>query len=74
MLPGWTGCHILTSTVDSEHIHQIGYLPVLNASPTLMSTVFNLMQKSIDILYYLKLSCIVIVVDQALYAKIQDVR
>ena len=65
---------MLTARVPPHAVHRIGYLPVIDASPTQMSTVNTVLKKSLDIAQSLSLENIVIVVDQALYAKIQDIR
>ena len=47
----------------------IGYLPVIDGSPTDMSTVLTILQKSIQIADKLELEAIVIVTDQAIIPK-----
>ena len=53
----------------------MGYLPEIDGSPTDMSTVLTILQKSIQIADKLELEAIVIVMmDQAIYSKAQLIR
>jgi len=52
----------------------VGYLPIIDASPTEMSTVTTILTQSIDIANKLDLKDIVLVMDQAIYAKAQEIR
>lgn len=72
-LPGWTGCNQLLSK-DSHPLSVIGYLPVIDASPTDKSTVNAILEKSLDIVNSLNVSAVVLVMDQAIYAKAQEIR
>ena len=68
-IPSWTGCNIL---VRNKHVVAkdiVGYLPALNAPATDMSTVYQVLTKSLQIKETLRLQSIVVVFDQALYAK-----
>ncbi|GBO09249.1 hypothetical protein AVEN_125381-1 [Araneus ventricosus] len=53
---------------------EIGYPPILDTIPTEMSTVNTILDKSLKIADELKLSTIVVVMDQALYCKAQQIR
>ncbi|KAL5019691.1 hypothetical protein ScPMuIL_002583 [Solemya velum] len=64
-LPGWTGCNQLLSK-DSHPLSVIGYLPVIDASPTDKSTVNAILEKSLDIVNSLNVSAVVLVMDQAI--------
>ena len=48
---------------------RVGYLPTLNAPATDMSTVYQVLTKSLQIKETLRLQSIVVVFGQALYAK-----
>lgn len=72
-LPGWTGCNQLLSK-DSHPLSNIGYLPVVDASPTDKATVHAILLKSLHIAQSLKLPSVVLVMDQAIYAKAQEIR
>lgn len=53
---------------------KIGYLPVIDASPTQLSTINTVLTTTLEIAGKLQLDDIVIVGDQAVYAKVQQVR
>lgn len=72
-LPGWTGFN----TMLHEHIpdvQRVGYLPVINASPTEYSTIHEILKRSMSIAEKLKLKYAVLIFDEAVYSKIQHVR
>ena len=52
----------------------IGYLPVIDASPTDLNTVHTILTRSIEIADKLALKEIVLVMDQAIYSKAQEIR
>ena len=72
-LPGWTGLntsiHQLTRSVST-----IGYLPIIDAPVTDMSTINTLSWHSISIAKRLNVPEIVLVFDEAIYAKAQMIR
>ena len=68
-ISSWTGLNIL---VRNKHVvakDNVGYLPTLNAPATDMSTVYQVLTNSLQIKETLRLQSIVVVFDQALYAK-----
>ena len=72
-MPTWTGFN--TKLVQNVPLlSAVGYLPVIDASPTEMDTVLTVLQRSIEIADKLKLQAIVVVFDQAIYAKAQTIR
>lgn len=75
-LPGWTGFHIMLDQTKEEHIKKskIGYLPVVSGSPTELSTVNEVLRKSLSIAEELEIDCIVLVFDLAFYLKVQRIR
>ena len=73
-LPAWTGFNQLLSTVDVPAKSVIGYLPIIDASPTEMDTVLTILQRSVQIADKLNLETIVVVFDQAIYSKAQIIR
>ena len=73
-LPDWTGFNTLLSNVEIPAVSKIGYLPVINASPTEYYTVQAILSKSHDIASQLGMSYMVLVFDEAIYAKAQHVR
>lgn len=73
-IPSWTEFNIL---VRNEHMvakDNIGYLPTINAAATDMSTVYQVLMKSLQIKETLHLQSIVVVFDQALYAKVTETK
>lgn len=72
-IPGWSGFNQILSKC-SFPLSLIGYLPVIDASPTEKSTVNAILEKSLDIADSLRLTAVVLVMDQAIYAKAQEIR
>ena len=74
-IPSWTGFNIL---VRNKHVvakDSLGYLPTLNAPATDMSTVYQVLKKSRQIKETgLLRQSIVVVFDQALYAKATEIK
>jgi len=72
-VPSWTGFNIRSR--DEEPISEdvIGYLPTVNAPATELSTVFEILNQSEQIRKELQLAVIVVVMDQALYAKATEI-
>ena len=73
-IPSWTGFNIL---VRNEHVvakDSVGYLPTINAPATDMSTVYQVLTTSLQIKETLSLQSIVVVFDQALYAKATEIK
>lgn len=52
----------------------LGYLPVIDASPRDLNTVHTILSHSIAIADSLKQKVMVIIMDQAIYAKAQEIR
>lgn len=73
IVPSWTGFNIRTR--DSVEVSQsnIGYLPTINAPATELTTVQEILTQSELIRETLKLNSIVVVMDQALYAKAAEI-
>lgn len=72
ILPGWTGFNTKLQTPNS--LSTIGYLPIVDASPTEMATVNTVLLRSVAIADQLGLPSIVVVFDQAIYSKAQQIR
>jgi len=73
VLPGWTGHNTLLQRGTIPQQSNIGYLPVIDASPTDLDTVDTILTHSIVIADKLELNEIVLVMDQAIYAKAQEI-
>ena len=71
--PGWTGFNTMLHQGIPD-VQRVGYLPVINASPTKYSTIKEILQRSQAITEKLSLKYAVLVFDEAVYAKIQQVR
>ena len=73
LMPGWTGFNTQVHKV-SRSVSRIGYLPVIDAPVTEMVTVNTLLRHSISICQRLQDPQIVLVFDEAIYAKAQMIR
>lgn len=74
-LPNWTGYN--TKLVSKQNIpvqSKIGYLPIIDASPTEFSTVNEILRRSEKISDKLNLRYICLVFDEAIYSKVQQIR
>ena len=74
-LPNWTGYN--TKVVSEQDIpaqSKIGYLPIIDGSPTEFSTVNEILRKSEKIADKLNLRYICLVFDEAIYSKVQQIR
>ena len=72
-IPSWTGFNIMTRSKEPVSKDVIAYLPTINAPATELTTVNEILRQSEDIRRRLSLSEIVVVMDQALYAKACEV-
>jgi hypothetical protein len=72
--PGWTGFNTLLRQSNITTVSKVGYLPLVNASPTEYSTLNEVLKTGIKILDKLCLQQGVLVFDEAVYAKIQHIR
>ncbi|CAH3143072.1 unnamed protein product [Porites evermanni] len=70
---GWTGYNILVRNEIEARQDNIGYLPTIDAPATSMSTVHEILVRSQKIREALELKSIVLVFDQALYAKATEI-
>lgn len=71
VLPSWTGFNTVIRRDPIPPPTNIGYLPVIDASPTEFGTVKTILKRSTEIADRLQLQEIVLVFDQAIYAKAQ---
>ena len=51
----------------------IGYMPIIAASPTELSTVYELLKRSVSLAGEIQQQLITVVLDQAIYALAQDI-
>ncbi|CAB3997097.1 Hypothetical predicted protein [Paramuricea clavata] len=74
-LPNWTGFNTkLIYKRDIPTQSKIGYLPIIYASPTELSTVKEILNQSEKIADKLNLKYMCLVFDEAIYAKVQQIR
>ena len=71
VLPGWTGFNMLAQGLEIPPVSKIRYLPIVDGSPSEYSTLYTALQQSIKIADELSLEKVVLVFDEAIYAKIQ---
>ena len=74
ILPGWTGFNTKLCENSIPVVSRIGYLPVVDASPTEYSTIKTILERSYAITDKLQLRYATLVFDEAVYAKVQHVR
>ncbi|XP_067931037.1 uncharacterized protein [Watersipora subatra] len=72
-VPAWTGFNSTSQKLVLPK-SQIHYLPVIEAPATEMSTICHVLERSLNICKELEIPNIVVVFDQAIYAKAQQVR
>ena len=72
-VPGWSGFNAIATSEDVPQHSTVGYLPVIPASPTELSTVYVMLRKSISVADTLQQEDVVVTLDQAIYAKAQDI-
>ena len=73
VIPSWTGFNIRTRDQVPILKDVVGYLPTINAPATELNTVFEILNRSELIRKELLLETIVVVMDQALYAKAAEI-
>ena len=73
VLPGWAGFNTLLCK-DVPDLSRVGYLPIINAWPTEYATINAILERSKEIADKLELKYTVLVFDEAVYAKVQQVR
>ena len=72
-MPSWTGFNIKTRDQVPISENVIGYLPTINAPATELTTVYEILKQSELIRKELLLETIVVVMDQALFAKATEI-
>ena len=74
VLPGWTGFNMLVKGLEIPPVSKIRYLPIVDGSPSDYSTLYTALQQSMKIADELLLEKVVLVFDEAIYAKVQQIR
>lgn len=73
VIPSWTGFNIIMREAISVSRDVVSYMPTINAPATEMSTVAEILKQSECVRQMLHLPDIVVVMDQALYAKAAEI-
>ena len=74
VIPGWTRFNTMLYNHEIPNVSRVGYLPVIDATPTEYSTINTILIRSKEIADKLELKYAVLVFDEAVYAKVQQVR
>ena len=69
--PAWTGFNTLLCDKDIPCVSRVGYLPVIDASPTEYSAINTILKRSNDIADTLQLQHVTLVFDEAVYSKVK---
>lgn len=72
-VPGWTGVNIMMRKNQQVYQHNIAYLNPINSPATSVTTAAEILARSMKLKESLKIKEIVLVFDQALYAKVAEV-
>ena len=73
VVTSWTGSNVQARQGISVEVCSIGYLPTINFPATDLSTVYEILKRSIAMKEILKLDYVVCTFDQALYAKSTEI-
>ena len=73
VVPSWTGFNIVVRKDKMQVKDRVGYLPSINSPATSMSTIHEMLVQAIKVKNELELSGIVLVCDQAIYAKAVEI-
>ena len=71
-VPDWSGFNAALSLSKVPPVSRIGYLPVINQSPTELATVHQVLKNAVNVAKQQGQDDIVVVVDQSIYAKAQE--
>ena len=74
IVSGWTGYNTLLNSTTIHSLSKLGYLPVIDASTTIIDTVYTILTQRVAIADSLELDSLVLVMDQAIYSKAQHIR
>lgn len=73
ILPGWIGFNTILCKDDMHDVSRVGYLPVIDASPTEYSTINTILKRSNDIANTLQLQYVTLVFDEAVYSEVHSI-
>lgn len=72
VIPSWTAFNMMLQEPHREST--VGYCPVIEASPTELPTVFNVLKQSLQMADQLGQRDVIVVFDQAIYAKALEIQ
>lgn len=72
VVPSWTSFNMMIQEPHQES--NVGYCPVIEGSPTELPTVYNILKKSIQMADQLGQHDVILVFDQAIYAKALEIQ
>lgn len=72
--PSWSGFNTLLCADNIPTVSRISYLPIVDGSPTEYSTLLEVLKRSISVIDSLELQHGILVCDEAVYAKVQQIR
>ena len=73
VIPAWSGFNVLLRKDSIPRESSIGYCQVIEASPTELPTVYTVLQRSLQMAQQLGQHDVIVVFDQAIYAKALEV-
>ena len=71
VIPGWTGFNTIMCEDVIPPVSRIGYLPVIDASPTEFATIHTILKRCTEISNRLQLQYATLVFDEAIYSKVE---
>ena len=74
VIPGWTGFNAIMCEDVIPPVSRIGYLPVIDASPTEFATIHTILKRCTEIADRLQLQYATLVFNEAIYSNVQQVR
>ena len=74
VIPAWTGFNAKLHDQIAHRACTVGYCQVIEASPTELPTVYTVLRRSLDMANQLGQQDVIVVFDQAIYAKALDVK
>lgn len=73
-ISSWTGFNIKVHDKENIFDNNVGYLPTINAPATSMSTVNEILNRSLSIMHSVNVTSITCVFDQAIYCKALEIK
>lgn len=73
LVPSWSAFNATLQEQDTPNKSVVGYLQVIDESPTKLSADYTLLKRSVNLACRLNLKDVVIIVDQPIYAKISEI-